>query len=124
MMREHAMAHGDHILLVEDNADTRESMVMLLELEGYRVVSAANGREALDSLNAAARPQPPLHRHAAAVGRHDSPHDEQSYPQPGEIVRGDRPLEPVEDAFVIHPVDADASIAHGEHGVVADPTHF
>jgi CheY-like chemotaxis protein len=39
-----------HILVVEDDEGTREALGMLLGLEGYRVASAANGREALDRL--------------------------------------------------------------------------
>ena len=35
------------ILVVEDNADVRDAWEALLEGEGYRVVSAASGREAL-----------------------------------------------------------------------------
>jgi CheY-like chemotaxis protein len=40
-----------HILLVEDNTDTRDSMALVLELEGYKVVGAANGQEALNHLD-------------------------------------------------------------------------
>ena len=36
------------VLVVDDNADTRLMMKLLLEVEGYRVEIAANGREALD----------------------------------------------------------------------------
>jgi len=45
-----------HILVVEDNAPTREAMRTLLEAEGYSVVCAANGREALAGLG---RTEPP-----------------------------------------------------------------
>lgn len=38
------------LLVVEDNPDTRESLRMMLELEGYQVREAPNGREALDRL--------------------------------------------------------------------------
>jgi CheY-like chemotaxis protein len=38
------------ILLVEDNVDVREAMAHILELNHYRVVSAADGREALAQL--------------------------------------------------------------------------
>jgi CheY-like chemotaxis protein len=38
------------ILLVEDNADIRTAIKVLLELEGYRVVTAGNGEEALQVL--------------------------------------------------------------------------
>jgi CheY-like chemotaxis protein len=39
-------------LVVEDELDLREAIADLLELEGYRVATAANGREALDQLAA------------------------------------------------------------------------
>jgi CheY-like chemotaxis protein len=35
------------VLIVEDYADTRDSLVVLLSLSGYRTAEAANGREAL-----------------------------------------------------------------------------
>ncbi len=44
------------ILLVEDNDDVREMMAMALELGGHAVSSAANGREALNLLEAGERP--------------------------------------------------------------------
>ena len=39
------------IFIVEDDVDTREMLETLLELEGYRVETAANGRQALERLN-------------------------------------------------------------------------
>lgn len=36
------------ILIVEDDHDIRETFREVLELEGYRVLTAANGREALE----------------------------------------------------------------------------
>src|SRR5262245_9738202 len=36
------------VLVVDDNADTRLMVKLLLETEGYRVETAANGREALE----------------------------------------------------------------------------
>jgi CheY-like chemotaxis protein len=39
------------ILVVEDDEDAREAMVALLQMKGYRAVSAANGRAALDYLD-------------------------------------------------------------------------
>lgn len=39
------------ILLVEDQRDIREAMRELLELEGYRVLEAVHGRDALTALN-------------------------------------------------------------------------
>jgi CheY-like chemotaxis protein len=36
------------ILVVEDNADTLELMTALLQLEGYEVVTAENGRDGID----------------------------------------------------------------------------
>lgn len=38
------------ILIVEDDRDTREMLGHLLELEGFDVQTAANGRQALDQL--------------------------------------------------------------------------
>lgn len=40
------------ILIVEDEAESRDTLRELLELEGYRVETAVNGREALDILEA------------------------------------------------------------------------
>jgi CheY-like chemotaxis protein len=39
------------ILVVEDEKESRDSLRELLELEGYTVETAVNGREALDVLN-------------------------------------------------------------------------
>ena len=47
---------GNTILVVEDDAATREGLVALLEAEGFSVRSAGNGREALDVLEVAAVP--------------------------------------------------------------------
>ena len=44
------------VLVVEDDFDLRDALVPILEYEGHRVVSAANGREALDRLHAMPRP--------------------------------------------------------------------
>lgn len=41
------MTNGRLILLVDDDADVRESVSEALEEEGYRVANASNGREAL-----------------------------------------------------------------------------
>lgn len=46
----------NHIFLVEDDADIRESLAGLLELEGYTVSCAADGDEALEMLKAGLRP--------------------------------------------------------------------
>jgi CheY-like chemotaxis protein len=43
---------GGPILLVEDDTDTREGLRELLGREGYHVVEACNGQEALDWLRA------------------------------------------------------------------------
>jgi len=37
-------------MIVEDDRDTREMLGRFLELEGFKVRTAANGRQALDSL--------------------------------------------------------------------------
>lgn len=47
---------GDHmedhkpVLIVEDDADAREALVFFLENEGYRVLEASHGEEALNHL--------------------------------------------------------------------------
>src|SRR5262245_31809718 len=40
------------VLIVEDDASVREALATFLECEGYRVVEAADGVEALDRLRA------------------------------------------------------------------------
>ena len=45
-----------HILLIEDERDLRETLKELLELDGFHVETAANGREGLDSLERAGHP--------------------------------------------------------------------
>src|SRR5438270_7170536 len=48
---------GDRsILLVEDDAATREALALILGTEGYRVTGAANGAEALGVLRSAPPP--------------------------------------------------------------------
>ncbi len=44
------------VLVVEDDANTREAMRSLLELNGYAVVTAADGSEALQRLRAGLKP--------------------------------------------------------------------
>jgi CheY-like chemotaxis protein len=38
------------VFVVEDDADTRDMLARFLQLEGYHVETAANGRQALDRL--------------------------------------------------------------------------
>jgi CheY-like chemotaxis protein len=45
-----------HILLVQDDALTREAMALLLGAAGYAIVCAGNGREALARLGEGERP--------------------------------------------------------------------
>src|SRR3954449_12587291 len=47
---------GEHILVVEDDKDLRESLCEALELEGYVAVSAENGQAALRHLATGAKP--------------------------------------------------------------------
>ena len=42
------MVSSGYILIVEDDDDIREALTQILQLEGYVVREAANGREALD----------------------------------------------------------------------------
>ena len=44
------------VLIVEDDEDLREMMAQLLTLEGFQTAAVANGREALDYLHQATRP--------------------------------------------------------------------
>jgi CheY-like chemotaxis protein len=45
-----------HILLVEDDPSTRDAMALALQLQGYKVVTAADGQAALDHLRDDGRP--------------------------------------------------------------------
>ncbi len=47
---------GSDILVVDDDADIRCALRQALELEGYEVALAANGREAWESLHSAPPP--------------------------------------------------------------------
>ncbi len=51
-------ANLQNVLLVEDDADIRDAVQELLEIEGYRVDSVADGRAALEHL--ASSPPPKL----------------------------------------------------------------
>ena len=44
------------VLVIDDTADIRDSLVVLLEAEGFLVVTAENGREALELLRGGLRP--------------------------------------------------------------------
>ena len=48
--------HHDVILLVEENDALREATVALLEAEGYTVVAASDGQEAVDLLRGGVEP--------------------------------------------------------------------
>ena len=43
-------AHRHSVLVLEDIADSREALKLLLESQGYRVAAAANGSEALRTM--------------------------------------------------------------------------
>jgi CheY-like chemotaxis protein len=52
-MASRALAKRDHahrILVVEDNGGARDSLVMLLQVEGFEAAGVENGREALRAL--------------------------------------------------------------------------
>jgi len=40
--------HAHSVVIIEDSKDGRDSLALLLELDGHHVVSVANGLEALD----------------------------------------------------------------------------
>ena len=42
--------NGRRVMVVDDDVDVRELLAQLLELEGYQVTTAADGREALSRL--------------------------------------------------------------------------
>jgi CheY-like chemotaxis protein len=44
------------ILVVDDDDDIREAIVMLLELDGYQVLGAGDGLQALDEIRGRGRP--------------------------------------------------------------------
>jgi CheY-like chemotaxis protein len=45
------------LLIVEDDADVRETLVLVLESEGFEVRAARDGRDALDILHGGFRPR-------------------------------------------------------------------
>jgi CheY-like chemotaxis protein len=47
---------GAHVLVVEDEAELRAALVELLSSWGYRVISACDGREALERLRVGHEP--------------------------------------------------------------------
>jgi CheY-like chemotaxis protein/predicted transcriptional regulator len=47
---------GNRVLVVDDDADIRQQLAEILAEEGYDVITAANGREALDRLRDGGRP--------------------------------------------------------------------
>ena len=49
-------ASGRSLLVVEDDADIRETLDGLLSMEGFHVIGCSNGREALDWLHASPKP--------------------------------------------------------------------
>jgi CheY-like chemotaxis protein len=54
--RVEAPAHGVGVLVVEDDEDSRDLLRDLLEANGYPVMTARNGQDALDHLKAFAAP--------------------------------------------------------------------
>lgn len=45
-----------HIVVIEDDADLRETLKDLLEMEGFRVVTASNGREGMHQIEQTGQP--------------------------------------------------------------------
>lgn len=50
------MSNSKRIFVVEDDLHIRESLTEVLEIEGFNVVSAVNGQEALDMLRNGEKP--------------------------------------------------------------------
>jgi CheY-like chemotaxis protein len=55
-MTNNTMTSAEHILVVEDDRELRETLCEALEMEGYVAIGAENGRAALRHLAAGARP--------------------------------------------------------------------
>jgi CheY-like chemotaxis protein len=51
------MPNTDPILVIEDNRDAQEGLYALLVREGYSVLTADNGQQALDLLEAGVQPR-------------------------------------------------------------------
>jgi DNA-binding NtrC family response regulator len=47
---------NDEVMVIDDDADIRDTLSMLLERHGFRVITAANGKDALRWLHGGARP--------------------------------------------------------------------
>ena len=45
-----------HIVVIEDDTDLRETLKDLLEMEGFRVITASNGREGLHQIEQKGQP--------------------------------------------------------------------
>ena len=45
-----------HLLIVDDESDLRESLTLLLSIEGFRVSEAGDGQRAIDALERGLRP--------------------------------------------------------------------
>src|ERR1700704_549950 len=54
--RPHPSIHHCPVLIVEDDADLRDMMAQLLNLEGFNAATVSNGREALEDLRNGALP--------------------------------------------------------------------
>ena len=46
-----------NVLVVDDDAEIRETLVEVLEESGYHALAASNGRQALDALQSGTRPE-------------------------------------------------------------------
>jgi|SRR5436190_16598104 len=55
-MTDDAATSAEHILVVEDDRELRETLCEALEMEGYAAIGAENGRVALRHLATGARP--------------------------------------------------------------------
>jgi signal transduction histidine kinase/ActR/RegA family two-component response regulator len=114
-----APASGGSILLVEDNEDAREAMRILLELSGFEVQVAVDGREAIEAIRRAPPDIALIDIGLPDMEGHEVARMVRAEPPPrrvclialtgyGQALDRQRALEAGFDAHLVKPVDPDA----------------